>query len=62
MSRPHLPFQVQAFRSGAWAVLSTHHSQEAAARKLKAARRSEPTVGADQFRIIDRLNPRFLYS
>jgi hypothetical protein len=61
MSCPHLPFQVQAFRAGAWALLSTHHSQEAAARKLKAARRSEPTVSADQFRIIDRLNPRFIY-
>jgi len=61
MSCPSLPFQVQAFRSGAWAVLSTHHSQEAAARKLKTARRSEPTSRADQFRIIDRLNPRFIY-
>jgi len=59
MGQP-LPFQVQAFRSGAWAVLSTHHTQETAARKLKAARRSEPTISADQFRIIDRQNPRFL--
>ena len=60
MDRQPLPFQVQAFRSGAWAVLSYHHSQEAAARKLKAALRSEPTISVDQFRIIDRQNPRFL--
>lgn len=61
MGQP-LPFQVQAFRSGAWAVLSYHHTQEAAARRLKAARRSHPTISAESFRLIDRQSPSFLHS
>ena len=56
-----LPFQLQAFRAGAWAPVSMHHTQETANRARGVMSRCQPQ-NRENFRVIARTDPRFIHS
>lgn len=56
----HLPFQVHAFRGGAWQFVSQHHTEELARRQMKKISRCQPN-DRDFFRVVTRPSPDFFH-